>query len=226
MFFRDRTKVLQEAIPGKIESGVGRDGFQDDASDLTGIRLEGFLHGLGSIEGEDDGVIGETLGDTGTVGIAEGQGAGTGFDEERIDVSVIASFELDDLVSLGEPPCDANGRHGGFGSGIAHADHVHAVDVLTDQLRHFDLERSGASDAGTILCGWFDRVDDGVRSVSQDRRAPSPDVVDPFGAVDIPNAATFGAIDEEWGAPDGSKRSNGRIDAPWNSLNGSFEKLC
>ena len=57
---------------------------------------EGLLDGVGIVERQRDGGLGEGLRDARRVGDAERRHAGAGLDEQRIDVAVVAAFEFDD----------------------------------------------------------------------------------------------------------------------------------
>ena len=59
------------------------------------------------------------------IGDAERRHAGAGLHQQRIDVAVIAAFELDGQVAAGESARHAQRAHGGFGAGVHQPHHLH-----------------------------------------------------------------------------------------------------
>ena len=50
-------------------------------------------------------------------GIAEGEQAGTGFDQQAVGVAVVAAFEFDDFVATRVAARQTDSGHGGFRAG-------------------------------------------------------------------------------------------------------------
>ena len=59
---------------------------------------------------------------------------GARFGEEAVGMAVIATFEFDDQIALGEPAGQANGGHGGFRSGVDEANHFDGGNCFRDFL--------------------------------------------------------------------------------------------
>ena len=153
--FRDLTEKFQVARFRQIQAGIAGHGFDDDASDLILVRGECGFDGVDVIERQNDGVLREGGGNARAVGIAERERAGTGFDQKRIGVTVVAAVELDDFVALGEAPREADGGHAGFGAGIGHAHFFDARHKLADQFRHGDFRGVGNAKARAVLGSGF-----------------------------------------------------------------------
>ena len=82
------------------------------------VRLDG-------IEGQGERSVCERRRNAGGIRDAERRDTRARFDEERIDVAVIAAFEFHRQVSACEPTSNAQGRHRGFGAGVDEAHHLH-----------------------------------------------------------------------------------------------------
>ena len=126
---------------------------------------------------------------------------------------MIATFELDDLVAPGETASQPDARHGGFRSAIDHPDFFDRRNPLADQLRHLDFERIWNAETNAARGRRADRIDDDSRSVTEDRRAPGPDVVDVFISIDVPDPRAFCALDKERFSLQAAKSAHGRIHA-------------
>src|SRR5205823_6173115 len=125
---------------GKIKAGVAGDWFDNDAGDLSFVRGERCLYCLSIVVWQDNGVLCKGGRHTGAVGMPKGQRPRTCFDEQRISMTMITSLTLDDLVAFGEPAGQADGRHGGLGSGVAHSHLLHARHPGADHFRERYLE--------------------------------------------------------------------------------------
>ena len=64
---------------------------------------EDFFGGFRIVEGDEDGVGSDRFGNAGAAGVAVGGCAGSGFDEHRIGMAVVAAGALDDQVAFGAP---------------------------------------------------------------------------------------------------------------------------
>src|SRR5205823_8228039 len=104
----------------------------------------------------------------GAVRAAEGQRAGTRFDEKRIGVSMIATAELDDLVASGEAAREPDGGHAGLGARVAHANLLHARHGGADQFCHRHLEWIRNSETRAIFGCPLDRFDDSRMRMAED----------------------------------------------------------
>ena len=207
------------------EAGVGGVGLDDDGGDLLAASRRG-RRALGVVVGEDDGVRREVCGHAGGVGLAVGECAGAGGDEQRIDVAVVAAVELDDEVAFGEAAGEADGGHGGLGAGVAHADlfdggHPVGDGAAISTSKGFGMPKEMPS----LATSWMVLVMT-VGGVAEDVRAPGADVVDVGLAIDVLDAAALGAADEERFAADVAEGADGRVDAAGDEGLGSGEELA
>ena len=108
-------------------------------------------------------------------------------DQQRVDVPVVATFELDDLVAAGESACETNARHRRFGPAIHHANFLDRGNPAANQLRHFHFIWIWNAKAHAALRGGTDGIDNNGRRVAENGRAPGADEIDVLVAVDVPD---------------------------------------
>jgi len=106
------------------------------------------------------------------VRLAEGQGAGTGFHQQTVGMTVVAAFKFDNFVTAGKTTGQTDGAHGRFGTGVHHAHHIHGRDQFSHQRRHFDFHLGWRAETQTALRRFDDRVTDSRVVMSQYHRAP------------------------------------------------------
>ena len=213
MFGGDVAEKLEVAGLGEDESGVGGVGLDDDGGDLVAEVREGFLEAFDVVVGEADCFVGEGFWNAGGIGLAAGEGTGAGGDEEGVDVAVVAAFEFDDLVASGESTGEADAGHGGFGAGVDHADFLDTRNPVGDDLGHLDFVWIGDAEGEAVLGGFVDGVGEASGGVPEDVGAPAANVVDVGFAIDVFDAAAFGAADEERIAINVAKGTDGGVDA-------------
>ena len=216
---------LEKAGTWENEAGVGGIGLGDDSCDLVAVFGEGFFELFGIVVGKGDGLGSEALGDSRRVGLAEGEGAGTGGDEKGVNVTVVVALELDDFVAASEAAGEAHTGHGGLGSGVGHADLFDGRNPIDDFLRHLDFADMGDSVGNSILGGLVDGVGDGNGRVSEDVRAPGTNVVDVVFAIDVLDTGAFGAAHKEGVAIDVLKGAHGGVHSTGNQGLGAGENL-
>ncbi len=137
-----------------------------------------------------------------------GKSTAAGLYQQRINMSVVAPFKLDDFVPLGEPSCQPNTAHRRLGAAI---DHPHSFDrrnETTDHLRHFHLERTWNPKTQTFRGGAADGGDHCIRSVPENRRTPCAHVIDKLSAIDRKNPCSLRSGDKKRFTTDPSKRSH------------------
>ena len=157
--------------------------------------------------------------------MAERQRAGTGLDQQRIRVAVIAAVELDDLVALRESAREPDGAHARFRAGIRHANFFNAGNQFANQLRHFHFKRIWDAEARSAFGGGFDCRNNFRMRVAENRRTPGADVINQFISVNVPDARTFCLVNKKRIAADGAERAHGRVDAAGNVFQRLGEKL-
>ena len=143
---------------------------------------------------------------------AERQGARPRLHEERVRVTVVAPFELEDAVAAGGCAGHSDGAHRGFGAG---ADEAHALDrrhQRADTLGKLDLERAGRAEAGAVPGRRGQRFHERARGVAVNQGTPRHHVVDERVAVDVLDAGARRAADEQGRCADGLERPNGTVD--------------
>lgn len=210
---------------GENESAVGGVGLDDDRGDGLALLGEGSAEGIGVVIIEDDRLGGEAGGDACAIGVAEGECAGAGFDEERVDVAVVAAGEFNDLVAPRVAARETDGRHGGLGAGVAHADFFDRGHELDDEFGHGDFVRIGRAKAGAVFECFGDGSADVGIVVPVDGRPPSADEVDEVDTVGGGQVGALGTLSKEGCAADGAESTHGRVDPAGDELLGAGEKL-
>src|SRR5438128_12576836 len=140
-------------------------------------------------------------------------------------MSVVAAIELDELVAASETARQPNARHRRFGPAVHHSHFFDRRHPAADQFRHLDFERIWDSKAQATLGSFAHSVDNYLGSMSQNRRAPTADIVDIFVPIDIPNFSATRTFDEKRFSSNVSKCAHGRVYAARNAFLRCGEKL-
>src|SRR5437667_9880401 len=113
-------------------------------------------------------------------------------------MSVITAIELNDFVMAGESARQPNTRHGRFRAAIDHAHFFDRRHPLADQFRHFHFERIWYAKSQATRGCFSHCIDNYLWGVSQNRRAPTTDVIDVFIPVHIPNLRALRTLNKKW----------------------------
>ena len=148
---REFAQRFQKSRRGRNAAHVADHRLDDHRGDLSAAFRERLLDGGDRIVRQRDGGFGERLRNARRIGDAERRHARSGFHQQRIDVPVIAAFELDGQVAAGESARHAQRAHGGFGAGIDQAHHFHRRHDLRDQLGQFDFAFGGRAETGAAI---------------------------------------------------------------------------
>jgi hypothetical protein len=139
---------------------------------------------------------------------------------------MITSGELDNLVTFGESARQPQTGHSRLGAAVHHSHFLDCWDPGTDLLGDFDFERIGNTEADALLRRLADGADNNWRSVSENGRSPTADVIDQFNAIDGPNARAFGALDKNWFTANSAKGAHGRVYAAGDFAEGASEEVA
>ena len=140
-------------------------------------------------------------------------------------MAVVAAFELDNFVTAGEAAGQANGAHGGFGTGVHHADHIHGRDQLGDQRRHFNFHLRRRAKAQAAFGGFNDRVADGRMVMTQHHWAPGADIIDIRFTINVVKVSAVGALDKQRRTADAGERTYRRVHAAGNKFTRSVIQI-
>jgi len=221
----DGAQGLQVSGQGRDAAHVARHGFHDDGRDMIAVRAESLFDGIGGIIRQGDGGIGESLGHAARIGDAERGDAGAGLDKQRIHVTVIAAFELNDEVPAGEAARQTNGGHGGLRAGVDQAHHFHGGHSVADGFGELDLGLGGSAEAGSDAERALQGREDFGMAVAQEQGAPGADVIDILVAIHVEDAGAFAAGDKGRIAAHGPEGAHRRIDAAGDELLGLAEEF-
>ena len=196
------TRPAHERGGGAHKVHVAGNRLNHQASELFAMQREGFFQRRQIVELQHQRVLHHFRWHTGAGGVAKGGQAGTGFDQERVRVAVVAAFELDEFAAPGRTAGQADGAHRRFGTRADQAHHVHAGHVFQDLFGQLHLALGGCAKGETFGQCFLHRLHHRRVAVAQDHRAPGADVVGVALAVGIPHIGTLGAADEAGGAAD------------------------
>jgi hypothetical protein len=101
---------------------------------------------------------------------------------------------------------------GGFGAGVYQPDFFTSWNKFTEFFGQFDFQGSGRAEAGAAVGGLLYGGEDFRVGMAQDHRAPREHIVDVSVAIDVVEAAAFGAFDEGWRAAHSAEGPHGRVD--------------
>lgn len=221
----ERTEFVEEVGVWEVETCVCWDGFEDDGGGLGAEVMEVSLQGLDVVEGEGRGECSKFGGDAGAVGLAEGEGAAAGFDEEGIYVSVVTAVELEDAGAVGESAGEADAGHGGFGAGVDESDFFERGDVFAEDLRHLDFGGVGGAEAKSVTGGGAYGIEDGLGGVAEDSWAPGADVIEELAAIGGKEVGAFGGLGKEGLSAYGAEGADGGIDPARDEFLGNREEF-
>src|SRR6185503_11897937 len=161
-------------------------------------------------------------GNAGRARIAERQRAGTGFRQQRVGVTVVTAFELDDQAAPGEAAREPHRGHGRLGARRRQAHHLHGGNQPAQELRQLDFglrrRTEGERPGGRLL----HRLDHRRVGVSRNHGSPRPEVVDIAAPFRVPEIGARGALEERRRAADRAEGAHRRIharrDAPLRAL--------
>ena len=117
-------------------------------------------------------------------------------------------------------------RHCRFRPAVHHPHFLDRRHPTADQFRHFHFERIRNSEAQSARRSIANRFDHDFRRVTENRRAPAPDVIDVFVSIDIPNPRAVRALNEKRLTADIAKCAHRRINAAGNAFLRAREKFA
>ena len=215
---------FEETLRRKIQAGIGGNRLKDNGCDVV-VLVKRRPHRADVIERERNRQIGKRLRNARAIRPAMRQGSTACTHQQRVNVTVIAAFELDDLVPAGEAAGEPDARHGRFGAAVHHPHLLDRGHPFADQLGHLDFEWIWNSEADAPHHRFMDRIDHYARCMTQNRRAPGSDVINVLVAIDVPNLCAFSALDKERLAIQSAKCAHGGIHTSGDSLLRGSEKL-
>ena len=122
--------------------------------------------------------------------VAELWGVRLHADQRGVVQSVIAAFELDDLVAAGGGAGQADGMHGGFGPAVAEAHHLH-WKALADFFRKLPFHVMRHAEHGARAQPLLNRFHHRGMAVSGHERAEAQVVIDVVVAIEIAEVRTL-----------------------------------
>src|SRR5699024_1860884 len=162
---------------------------------------------------------------TGRRWIAKREQTRAGLDEQAVGMAVVAAFKLDDFWPTGGPARQADGAHGGLGSGTDQAHLLHGRHQCGDSFGKFDFAFRGGAKRQATAGGVLDGLDDVRVGMTQDGRTPRADVINVLGVVGIPDMGAQCPLNEYRRASDRSEGTDGGVDPTGYGLACAFKKF-
>ena len=184
-------KLFEKAWLRKIESRIGGNGLENNRCDFVPISGKSFLDDPQIVKWYGNRKLCESRRDPGAIRLTMRQSAASGLDEQGVDMSVVAAFELDDLIPASESTSKTDAAHGCLGAAVDHSHFFHRGNQIADRLRHLDLQWVRDSEAQAIGSGGADGGNHGVRRMAEDGGAPGPHIVNELPALDCEDAGPF-----------------------------------
>ena len=76
-------------------------------------------------------------------------------------MAVVATFEFNDFVAMGETTRETNSTHGGFGTGADHANHLNRWHQFTYLFGHHGFDFGWGAEAEAVVDRFFDSLGNG-----------------------------------------------------------------
>ena len=205
-----------EAVFGREDAGVCAGALRDDRGDAPGMRGERVAHRRTVVVRQDQGEPRDRRGDAGGARKAERGHARSGFGEQPVGVAVVVAGELDDHVSPGRTPRDADGGHRGLGARGHQAqslDPAGTVDgeALHDELGELGLPRRGGAERQTARGRALHGVDHPRVGVPQQGGSPRRDEIHVLAPRHIRDRRAVRRDDRQRRAADRSEGPHRRV---------------
>ena len=150
---------------------------------------------------------------------------GTRLDQQAGAVAVVAAFEFHQQVASGMAARQADGAHGGLGTGRNQAHHLQRGREAAEDFRQFDFSGNRRAEGKAIGGNPLYGLDDfGVR-VSQAQRPPRSDIIQILPPFHVGEARAFSLGEKTRRAANGTKSAHRRIHAARDVLLGAFKQL-
>ena len=189
------------------------------------MGLQQTAHALDVVVGSHERILDDVLRHSGTRGLPEGRQPRACRDEEGVSVTVIAAFELNDLISSREATRQTDGTHRRLRPRV---DHTHTLyrgeELRADELGHLDLTRIARSVACPLLQLLTYRLLDGRVSVPEEQGSPRADVVDVLIAIGVEDVGALAVVDVEWGKTYRAEGTHRAIDSAGDVSGGALEE--
>src|SRR5438477_1800152 len=216
---------MKEIFAREKQSGVCWNRFQDDTGDLAFVFSESGADCFDTVERKDNGFAGDCSRNARAVWLAVSERATSGFYQERINVAMVTTGELDDLVALGESASQSQTRHCRLCATVHHPHFLDCRHPDADQLRYFHLKRIRNPKADATLRRLGYGANDNWICVAQDGGPPASDVIDQLLIVHHPDARPLGVINKKRLAANSAQGADRRVHTARNPRAGAGEQV-
>src|SRR3989304_5658064 len=128
----------------------------------------------------------QILRDTKAIGNAESGGAGPRLHEQTVSMAVVATFELENLISPCISPGHPDCTHHCFRARADHPDQFYRRKSLPHPGGKIDLERCRTAETCPLGSGFLYGCHDLRGGMPQNNRPPGADVINVFVTIHIP----------------------------------------
>ena len=225
MFGAELAQACEETSIRQNQTHVGWERLDNESRNLAGVGFEERGKCRKVIIVGDERVGSGAGSDASGVRVTLRECARARLHEERVDVTVVAAGELNNLMTTREAARETDGGHRGFGAAVGHADLLHRRETSEQELGHLDLERIRRAEARSAVEGIADGVADLGVVMAMDGRPPGQDEVDEFLAIGRGQASAIGRLGKERRATDRTEGADRGIDATRDHREGTLEEL-
>src|SRR5262249_2762599 len=189
-------------------SHIARDRLENNSSDFASLLFKGSTQSIDVIKGDYYRISGEIGWDAGTVGCSKGRQSRTGFHEEAVAVSVVATFALYDSISSCEAAREPNCAHRCFRTRAGQPDAFNRRECRHYFIRKLNLQFGRRAVAGSSTGGFSNRFDNCRMRVSHYHRPPGAYIIDIAVSVYIRESGAGSIAYEQRRAANRAKRTN------------------
>ncbi len=197
---------------GRNQSRIRRDRFDDDAAISPRFCAKSGAEGFHVIKGSARVRLASAAGMPALSGLAEGERAGTGLDQQGIDMAVITASNLMILSRRVNPRASRMALIVASVPLLVMRTLSSRGHPFADGAGKLDFEAVGMPKLVPAISGFLHGGDHVGLRVAEDRRAPGADVIDVDIAVDVLHAGTAGFLREERRSAHGAKGAHRRVD--------------
>ena len=130
---------------------------------------------------------------------------------------MVAPLKLDNFVSPGRAPCEADGAHSCFGTRACHSNLLKTGYQVAQTLGEFNFDFGRAAKAQAVLRCLNDGIANLRMVMAHDHRTPRKHIVNVPVAIGIEDIGAVGSLHESWCSANSFEGSDWRIDTARNA---------
>mmetsp|Transcript_13169 Transcript_13169/g.19268 ORF Transcript_13169/g.19268 Transcript_13169/m.19268 type:complete len:379 (-) Transcript_13169:292-1428(-) len=186
---------LQELLVGFDKTGVSNNRLKNDSSDFVLVILKDFLNRLNVVVFGTERGLGGGGRNTRRIRKAESSNARSSLHKEGISVTVVASLELDNLLTVRKRTHETDHTHARLGTRVGETNHFHGGHSIDHHFGKLVLKRAGSAEGSSLVHGGLYGIEDGIVGVSDDGGAPCSYVVDVLVFINVPGVRSLYSVE-------------------------------